>query len=146
MMAQGIPVVLLMADDDPDDVMLAREALAESRIANDFHSVSNGNELLDYLRHEGEFSQSPSPRPKLILLDLNMPKKDGREVLKDIKADPLFRAIPVVVLTTSNAEEDVATAYASGAASYIQKPVTFQGLVKVMQALGNYWFQIVQLP
>jgi CheY-like chemotaxis protein len=146
MMTAGTPVVLLMADDDPDDVALTREALEESRIANDFHTVADGNELLDYLRQEGEFSESTAPRPKLILLDLNMPKKDGRQALKEIKADPLLRMIPVVVLTTSGADEDVARAYASGAASYIQKPVTFQGLVKAMQALGTYWFQIVKLP
>jgi CheY-like chemotaxis protein len=145
-MTQGTPVVLLMADDDPDDVMLTRDALEQSRIVNDFHSVGDGNELLDYLRQEGEYTHSSAPRPKLILLDLNMPRKDGRQVLKEIKADPLLRAIPIVVLTTSSAEEDVATVYASGAASYIQKPVTFEGLVRVVQALGNYWFQIVHLP
>jgi CheY-like chemotaxis protein len=146
MATAGTPVVLLMADDDPDDVLLTREALEESRIVNDFYSVADGNELLAYLRHEGSFSESSAPRPDLILLDLNMPRKDGRQALIEIKADPLLRMIPVVVLTTSNADEDIDKAYSSGAASYIQKPVTFQGMVKVMQSLGTYWFQIVTLP
>jgi CheY-like chemotaxis protein len=136
-----------MADDDPDDCMLAREALAESRLANDLRFVSNGEELLDYLHHRGKYTElSSSPRPGLILLDLNMPKKDGREALKEIKADPNLRYIPIVVLTTSKAEEDIHRSYDLGANSFIVKPVTFSSLVEVMKTLRKYWFEIVELP
>lgn len=141
------PVTILMADDDPDDCMLAKEALAESRLANDLRFVSNGEELLDYLHHRGKYAQlSSSPRPGLILLDLNMPKKDGREALKEIKADPNLRYIPIVVLTTSKAEEDIHRSYDLGANSFIVKPVTFSSLVEVMKTLRKYWFEIVELP
>jgi len=136
-----------MADDDPDDRMLTRDALAESRLANDLHFVEDGEELLDYLHQRGKFSDpQSSPRPGLILLDLNMPRKDGREALRDIKSDPSFRHIPVVVLTTSKAEEDIYRTYDLGVNSFITKPVTFDGLVDVMRALGRYWFEIVELP
>ncbi|NET60980.1 MAG: response regulator [Symploca sp. SIO2E6] len=136
-----------MADDDPDDCMLAKEALAESSLANDLRFVSDGEELLDYLYHRGKYTQpSSSPCPGLILLDLNMPKKDGREVLKEIKADPNLRYIPIVVLTTSKAEEDIHRSYALGANSFIAKPVTFSSLVEVMKTLRKYWFEIVELP
>jgi len=141
------PVTILMADDDPDDCMLAKEALAESRLANDLRFVSDGEELLDYLHHRGKYAQlSSSPRPGLILLDLNMPKKDGREALKEIKADLNLRYIPVVVLTTSKAEEDIHRSYDLGANSFIVKPVTFSSLVEVMKTLRKYWFEIVELP
>ncbi len=141
------PVTILMADDDPDDCMLAREALAESRLANDLRFVSDGEELLDYLHHRGKYAQpSSSPRPGLILLDLNMPKKDGREALKEIKANPNLRYIPIVVLTTSKAEEDIHRSYDLGANSFIVKPVTFSSLVEVMKTLRKYWFEIVELP
>ncbi len=141
------PVTILMADDDPDDCLLAREALAESRLANDLHFVSDGEELMDYLYQRGKYSVPGSaPRPGLILLDLNMPKKDGREVLKELKADPHLRQIPVLVLTTSQAEEDILRSYYLGANSYITKPVTFSSLIEVMQTLSKYWFEIVELP
>ncbi|HEY9614121.1 response regulator [Allocoleopsis sp.] len=141
------PVTILMADDDPDDCMLAREALAESRFANDLHFVSDGEELMDYLYRRGKYSAPGSaPRPGLILLDLNMPKKDGREVLRELKADPHLRQIPVLVLTTSKAEEDIYCSYYLGANSYITKPVTFSSLIEVMQTLSKYWFEIVELP
>ena len=141
------PITILMADDDPDDRMLTRDALAESRLANDLHFVEDGEELLDYLHQRGKFSDpQSSPRPGLILLDLNMPRKDGREALRDIKSDPSFRHIPVVVLTTSKAEEDIYRTYDLGVNSFITKPVTFDGLVDVMRALGRYWFEIVELP
>lgn len=141
------PVTILMADDDPDDCMLAREALAESRLANELYFVKDGEELLDYLYHRGKYAEpESSPRPGLILLDLNMPKKDGREVLKEIKADPHLRQIPVVVLTTSQAEEDIHHSYDLGANSFITKPVTFSSLIEVMRTLGKYWFEIVELP
>ncbi|NES19385.1 MAG: response regulator [Symploca sp. SIO3E6] len=136
-----------MADDDPDDCMLAKEALVESRLANDLRFVSDGEELLDYLHHRGKYTQlGSSPRPGLILLDLNMPKKDGREALKEIKADPNLRYIPIVVLTTSKAEEDIHRSYDLGANSFIVKPVTFSSLVEVMKTLRKYWFEIVELP
>ncbi|RYG46314.1 response regulator [bacterium] len=135
-----------MADDDPEDCMLATEALAESRLANDVRTVGDGQELLDYLRREGKYAGQDIPRPGLILLDLNMPRMDGREALSRIKADPDLRRIPVVVLTTSKAEEDVFRSYDLGANSYITKPVTFDSMVNVTKALASYWFNIVMLP
>ena len=140
-------VTILMADDDEDDCMLAREALAESRLANELYIVNDGEELMDYLHHRGLYAnKSSAPRPNLILLDLNMPKKDGREALREIKADPHLRKIPVVILTTSKAEEDVYSTYDLGANSFIIKPVTFTSLVEVMRTIGKYWFEIVELP
>jgi CheY-like chemotaxis protein len=136
-----------MADDDADDRLLAKDALTECRLANDLHFVENGEELLDYLKRRGKFAQmTDSPRPGLILLDLNMPKKDGREALKEIKADPELRKIPVVVLTTSKADTDIGRIYELGANSFISKPVSFDSLVEVMKILGRYWFEIVELP
>ncbi len=148
MKGQRTVVTILMADDDEDDCLLAREALAESRLAfSDLHFVQDGEQLMDYLYQRGKYSNlHSSPRPGLILLDLNMPKKDGREALRQIKADANLRQIPVVVLTTSNAEEDIYRSYDLGANSFITKPVTFSGLVEVMKALGRYWFEIVELP
>jgi CheY-like chemotaxis protein len=147
MKANGKPVAILMADDDPEDCQLAREALEESRLANDFHTVADGEELLDYLYHRGKFSDpATSPRPGLILLDLNMPRLDGREALSVIKADPELRSIPIVVLTTSQAEEDVYRSYDLGANSYVTKPVTFDALVQLTKVLTQYWFHIVELP
>ncbi len=146
MSKQNNAIAILMADDDADDQMLAREALAEARLANSLYFVKDGQDLMDYLHNRGEYAEQPSPRPGLILLDLNMPKKDGREALKEIKADPDLRRIPVVVLTTSDAEEDIFRTYELGVNSYIKKPVTFDGLVDVMKSLGKYWFEIVELP
>lgn len=140
-------VTILMADDDEDDFMLAREALAESRLANDLYQVQDGEELMDYLYRRGKYAeQYYAPRPGLILLDLNMPRKDGREALKEIKADPHLKQIPIVVLTTSKAEEDIYRSYELGANSFITKPVTFSALVEVMKTIGKYWFEIVELP
>lgn len=140
-------VTILMADDDEDDCMLAREALAESRLANDLRLVRDGEELMDYLYRRGSYvDSSSSPRPGLILLDLNMPRKDGREALREIKADPALRHIPIVVLTTSKAEEDIYRSYDLGANSFITKPITFAALVEVMKTIGKYWFEIVELP
>ncbi len=140
-------IVILMADDDADDRLLAKDALTECRIANELHFVENGEELLDYLLRRGRYTAlSDAPRPGLILLDLNMPKKDGREALKEIKADPELRKIPVVVLTTSRADTDIGRIYELGANSFISKPVSFDSLVDVMKILGRYWFEIVELP
>jgi len=141
------PITILLADDDEDDRKLAQDALAESRLANDLHTVEDGEELMDYLLRRGKYAAlADSPRPGLILLDLNMPKKDGREALREIKADPSLRQIPVVVLTTSKAEEDIYRTYDLGANSFITKPVMFESLVMVMRELGTYWFEIVELP
>ncbi len=141
------PITILLADDDEDDRKLAQDALAESRLANDLHTVEDGEELMDYLLRRGKYAAlADSPRPGLILLDLNMPKKDGREALREIKADPSLRQIPVVVLTTSKAEEDIYRTYDLGANSFITKPVMFESLVRVMKDLGTYWFEIVELP
>ena len=141
------PITILLADDDADDRMLAKDALKESRLANDLRFVENGEELMEYLRRQGQFAdEGKSPTPGLILLDLNMPRKDGREALKEIKSDPNLRHIPIVVLTTSKAEEDIYRTYDLGVNSFITKPVTFDGLVNVMRTLGTYWFEIVELP
>ncbi|TYK65090.1 response regulator [Colwellia echini] len=144
---KGKPITILMADDDEDDRILTQDALQESRVRNTLHCVEDGVELLEYLRREGKFSDpKTSPRPGLILLDLNMPRKDGREALKEIKADPELKNIPVVILTTSGQEEDKIKGYNLGAASFITKPVNFEGLVELMKALGKYWIEFVELP
>jgi two-component system response regulator len=141
------PITILMADDDPDDRQLTREAFEESKLVNDLRFVEDGEELLDYLYRRGNYSDpESSPRPGIILLDLNMPRKDGREALRIIRADPNFRPIRVIILTTSKAEEDMLRSYDLSAASYITKPVTFDGLVEVVRALGKYWLEIVELP
>jgi CheY-like chemotaxis protein len=140
------PVVILMADDDADDRLLAQDALAECRLANDLHFVENGEELMDYLVRRGKYSKANAPRPGLILLDLNMPRKDGREALREIRADPELKRIPVVVLTTSKADTDISKIYDLGANSFIAKPVSFDSLVNVMKIIGSYWLDIVQLP
>jgi CheY-like chemotaxis protein len=137
---------ILLADDDEEDRELARDALQDSRLANEMKFVTDGQDLLDYLRHEGRWSEADSPRPGIILLDLNMPKKDGREALQEIKADDSLRRIPVVVLTTSRDEADVFATYDLGVNSFITKPVTFGGLVDVMKTWTRYWFEIVELP
>jgi CheY-like chemotaxis protein len=140
-------VRILLADDDDDDCMLAREALAESRLLSELYVVRDGEELLDYLYHRGKYiNPNSSPRPGLILLDLNMPKKDGREALQEIKNDPKLRQIPVIILTTSKAEEDIHHTYDLGANSFIIKPMDFESLVEVMRTIGKYWFEIVELP
>lgn len=136
-----------MAEDDEDDRLLAQDAFTESRLINPLYFVHDGEELLDYLYRRGRFTDiTLSPRPGLILLDLNMPKKDGREALIEIKANADLRQIPVVVMTTSQAEEDVIRSYSLGVSSFIIKPVTFEQLVEVIQVLGQYWFEIVTLP
>ena len=146
-MSTSKSIVILMADDDADDRLLAKDALAECRLAGDLHFVENGEELVDYLQRRGKYTTlNASARPGLILLDLNMPKKDGREALKEIKEDPRLCTIPVVVLTTSKADTDIGRIYELGANSFISKPVSFDSLVEVMKILGRYWFEIVELP
>ncbi|MDB5075262.1 MAG: response regulator receiver protein [Chloroflexi bacterium] len=141
------PITILLADDDLDDCLLTQEALQESRLANELRFVHDGEALLDYLFQRGPYSTAGlAPRPGVILLDLNMPLMDGREALEQIKANPDLRHIPVLVLTTSQSEEDIYRSYDLGASSYITKPVTFGALVEVMRSLGHYWFDIVQLP
>ncbi|WKN44367.1 response regulator [Tunicatimonas pelagia] len=139
-------ITILMADDDPDDRILTKDALEENYLANDLHFVEDGEELMDYLLHRGEYNDTNAPKPGLILLDLNMPRKDGREALAEIKAHPKLKHIPVIVLTTSKAEEDIFKTYDLGVSSFITKPVTFEGLVEVTKAIGTYWFGIVELP
>jgi two-component system response regulator len=141
------PITILMADDDPDDRQMTKDAFEEARLANDLRFVEDGVELLDYLYRRGRYADAArSPRPSLILLDLNMPRKDGREALQEMKADPRFRSIRVVILTTSKAEEDIARTYELTATSYITKPVTFEALVEVVRTIGKYWLEIVELP
>ncbi len=141
-------VTILMADDDEEDCELTRDALQDARLANEMRFVHDGQELIDYLRREGSYADPSvqAPRPGIILLDLNMPKKDGREALGEIKADASLRQIPVVVLTTSKDEEDVLRTYDLGVNSFITKPVTFAGLVEVMRTWTRYWLEIVELP
>lgn len=140
-------VTILLADDDAEDRAMTISALRERRVANEIRCVGDGEELSDYLFHRGAYADAEAaPKPGLILLDLNMPKKDGREVLAEIKADAGLRSIPVVVLTTSKAEEDIARTYDLGVNSFITKPVTFEGLVQAMDAFSRYWLEIVELP
>jgi CheY-like chemotaxis protein len=141
------PISILLADDDEEDRMLTCDALTESHLSNDVTCVTDGEDLMDYLLKQGQYAPpADAPHPSLILLDLNMPKKDGREALREIKAHPDLKHIPVVVLTTSQAEEDMYSSYESGASSFISKPVTFEGLVDAMKSLGNYWFEIIDRP
>ena len=139
------PLTILLADDDPDDRLLVREAFEENHLLNPLHTVEDGEELMDYLYRRGKFA-SVAVRPNLILLDLNMPRKSGMEALREIKADASLRTIPVIVLTTSKAEEDILETYDLGVNSFIVKPVTFDSLVDLVKQLGKYWFQIVELP
>lgn len=146
-MASYRPITILMADDDEDDRMLAQSALEESRLVNRLDFVEDGEELLDYLQRRNNYeSLQGTPLPGLILLDLNMPRKDGREALREIRDDNQLRRIPIVILTTSKEEEDIFRSYDLGANSYITKPVTFEGLVEVMRTIGKYWFEIVEPP
>jgi CheY-like chemotaxis protein len=141
------PIIVLYADDDPEDRMLVKDAWAESRVANELHFVEDGEDLMDYLHRRGKYQHLAHTRlPGMILLDLNMPKMDGREALQHIKADPRLRTIPTVVLTTSKAEEDILRAYGLGVNSFIVKPVTFKSLVDLTLAFSRYWFEIVELP
>ena len=143
-MISGDPIVILLADDDEDDRMMTRKAFEKHRLANDFYTVNDGEELMKFVLRQGKYAGAP--RPGLILLDLNMPRKDGREALKEIKSNENLRSIPTVVLTTSSEEEDILKSYNLGANSYVTKPVGFESLVKIVGSLGQYWFQVVKLP
>ena len=141
------PVTILLADDDPGDCNLTQRAFARAKINNRLFVVRDGEEALDYLLHRGKYADPASaPRPDLVLLDLNMPKVDGREVLDRIRSTPSLRRIPVVILTTSKQEEDILRSYDLGVNSYITKPVNVTDFIATIQALENYWFQIVILP
>ncbi len=147
MKKEGKMISIVLADDDPDDRKLTQDAFCENRLANEFHTVEDGEELMDYLLRRNKYaSMQGDPLPGLILLDLNMPRKDGREALKEIKAHPDLRRIPIVVLTTSKAEEDILRSYDLGVNSYVTKPVTFKSLVELIKVLGRYWFEVVELP
>jgi CheY-like chemotaxis protein len=147
MKKEGKMITIVLADDDPDDRKLTQDAFMENRLANEFKTVEDGEELMEYLHRRGKYeSLQGDPLPGLILLDLNMPRKDGREALKEIKADPDLRRIPIVVLTTSKAEEDIVRSYDLGVNSYVTKPVTFKSLVELIKVLGRYWFEVVELP
>jgi CheY-like chemotaxis protein len=138
---------ILIADDDPDDRLLVRDALAETAFGNLARFVEDGQELLDYLRRHGKYSDPAlSPTPSIVLVDLNMPRMDGRTAIAAIKSDPVLRHIPITVLSTSSAEEDVFRSYHLGVSSYITKPMSFDDLVRVMTSLGEYWFETVELP
>ena len=140
-------ITILYAEDDEEDRMLVQDALAESRLANKLDFATDGEELTDYLFHRGKYADMDNSQlPGLILLDLNMPKKDGREALQEIKADPRLRRIPVVVLTTSQAEQDILSTYDLGVSGFVKKPVNFESLVDIVKILGKYWFEIVELP
>lgn len=140
-------ITLLLADDDPDDRLLVEDALEEGRLLVDLRWVEDGEELMDYLHRRGRYADpSTSPCPDLILLDLKMPRKGGHQALEEIKGDPELRRVPIVVLTTSKAEEDIARAYALGANSFVIKPAYFSALVEAMKTLGKYWFETVALP
>lgn len=141
------PLVILMADDDSDDLLLMEEAFVEVGFTGKFHSVGDGEALLDYLMNgAGHPDAAPTPRPDLILLDLNMPRKDGREALREIKMNQSLKRIPIVILTTSEEGADIRLSYEMGASSFISKASTFDGLVEIARSISNYWFEVVRLP
>lgn len=135
-----------MADDDEDDRLMAKEAFEENKLFNTLQFVNDGEELMNYLNKKDKYHEHNAPTPGLILLDLNMPKKDGRTALKEIKATPELKRIPIVVMTTSKSDEDIIKTYDLGVSSFISKPVTFESLVEVIKTMTSYWFGIVILP
>ena len=138
------PVEILLAEDNPGDVMLTRKALEQGKLANNLHVTTDGVDALEFLRQDGEYEDAP--RPDLILLDLNMPRKDGQEVLEELRADDELRRIPVVVLTSSESKEDIVRSYELNANAYLTKPVDFDGFVEIVNRLENFWFQVVKFP
>jgi CheY-like chemotaxis protein len=147
MIRSNIPVRIVVADDDADDRMMIKDAFDESKLSNPVDFVEDGVQLLEYLRREGPYQNlAGKPYPGFILLDLNMPRKDGRTVLKEIKSDPVLHRIPIIILTTSKAEEDIIKTYNLGVNSFICKPVSFDKLVDIVRTVGHYWIEIVALP
>lgn len=138
------PIDILLVEDSPSDVLITREALSEARLAVNLHVVEDGVKAMDFLHRRPPYEQAP--RPALVLLDLNLPRKDGREVLAEMKADPGLKTVPVVVLTTSQAQEDVLRTYRLHANCYVTKPVDFGSFQRVIQAIENFWFTVVTLP
>ena len=138
------PIEILLVEDDIGDVELTREALVDSKITVNLHVVQDGVEAMDYLRQAGDFASAVAP--DLVLLDLNLPRKDGREVLQDIKGDPTLRKIPVIVLTTSDTEEDIVRSYNLGVNCYVQKPVGMEEFIRIVRVMEDFWFTIVKLP
>ena len=146
-MSRNDTVRILIADDDEDDLLLIADAFEEARLTNPIDFVKDGEELMHYLRKEGQYADTDDiPLPGIILLDLNMPKKDGRTALKEIREDPKLHKIPIIVLTTSKSEEDILKTYELGVISFITKPVTFDRLVEVVRVLRKYWIEIVAIP
>ena len=144
MSAPNDPVEILLAEDNPGDVMLTKKALEQGKLANNLHVTTDGVDALQFLRQEGEYEDAP--RPDLVLLDLNMPRKDGEDVLEEMQADASLRRIPVVVLTSSESEEDIAKSYELNANAYPTKPVDFDGFVEIVNRMEDFWFQVVKLP
>ena len=138
------PIELLLVEDNPGDARLTREAMAQSKVANHLNHVRDGEEAMRFLRREGQFATAPTP--DLVLLDLNLPRRDGREVLEDIKRDPLLKHIPIVILTSSEAEEDILRSYRLHANCFITKPVDLEQLARVVQGIEQFWFTVVKLP
>ncbi len=147
MSRSSLPIRILVAEDDADDRMMIKDAFEESRLGNPVDFVEDGVQLMNYLQRESEYANLiDQPYPGFILLDLNMPRKDGRTALKEIKASPILQRIPIVILTTSKAEEDIVRTYNLGVNSFICKPVTFDSLVEIVKTVGRYWIEIVALP
>ena len=142
--AEVTPIEVLLVEDDPGDVLMTREAFAEHKLRNRLNVVSDGEEALAYLRQEGVHRDAP--RPDLILLDLNLPRRDGREVLAEIKSDPELHQIPVVVLTTSEADEDILRSYELHANAYVTKPVDFEKFIEVVRQIDDFFVNVVRLP
>ncbi|HVE38790.1 MAG TPA: response regulator [Planctomycetota bacterium] len=138
------PINLLLVEDSPTDLLMTREALERAKVLLHLHVVEDGIQTMEFLRRSGKYASAP--RPDLILLDLNLPRKDGREVLAEIKSDPLLKQIPVVILTTSKADEDIARAYDSHANCFITKPVGFANFNEVMRSIEKFWFTVASLP
>ena len=141
---QNDPVVILMVEDNPTDVLIAREGFSGAQMRNTLHVANNGVEAIEFLNQRGKYAAAP--RPDLIVLDLNMPRKNGQEVLAEIKADDNLKHIPVVILTTSKSKDDISKAYGLHANSYISKPVDFDEFTKVVQTIQDFWFSVVTLP
>lgn len=142
----GVPAIILLVEDNPGDARLAEEALKDGKVSNQLYHVKDGVEAMEYLKHEGSYNEENAPRPDLILLDLNMPRMDGREVLEAMNKVPKLAEIPVIVLTTSQSEIDIIRSYRLNANCFISKPVDFESFVNVVRSIEHFWFSIVSLP